>query len=113
MARRWPGSRRQHRAGHHRAHVRAHRHADGCRARTTNATVRTRGVMPDRRLRFSNPWPTQPPSGHNNVLRWALAHRLRRVPDSRDYGVEIATPTFERPNASADDITVTWIGHST
>jgi N-acyl-phosphatidylethanolamine-hydrolysing phospholipase D len=69
--------------------------------------------MPDRRLRFSNPWPTQPPSGHNNVLRWALAHRLRRVPDARDCGVEIATPTFDRPNASADDLTVTWIGHST
>jgi len=69
--------------------------------------------MRRRRQRFSNPWPTQPPPGHNNVLRWALAHRLRRPAESRPVATPVAKPTFSRPNALPDGLTVTWIGHST
>jgi len=66
-----------------------------------------------RSRRFSNPWPTQPPPGHNNVVRWALAHRLRRPADPSNSVVERATPTFASPRADPDELTITWIGHST
>jgi len=66
-----------------------------------------------RRPRFSNPWPTQPPPGHNNVLRWALAHRLTRPPDPPGRVLDAATPSFALPAARSDELTVTWIGHST
>ena len=63
--------------------------------------------------RFTNPWPTQPPVGHNNVVRWALAHRLRRSPEDGEPVVRHSAPAFSRPRAAADDLSVTWIGHST
>lgn len=66
-----------------------------------------------RRTRFSNPWATQPPPGHNNVVRWALAHRLRRPPDAPARAVGSLAPSFTSPRASADELTITWIGHST
>ena len=66
-----------------------------------------------RHRRFSNPWPTQPPPGHNNVLRWALAHRFARSPDAEAPAVRVATPAFATPAARATDLSITWIGHST
>ena len=63
--------------------------------------------------RFDNPWPTRPPAGHNNVVRWALAHRFRRGPDARSRVVEPVTPSFDAPRAAPGDLTVTWLGHST
>jgi N-acyl-phosphatidylethanolamine-hydrolysing phospholipase D len=65
-----------------------------------------------RSSRFSNPWVTRPPPGHNNVLRWALAHRFRRPPDA-EWVIETAIPSFAMPAARRDELTVTWIGHST
>ena len=63
--------------------------------------------------RFSNPWPTQPPPGHNNIVRWALAHRLVRGRDASERVVDVATPSFATPRACADELALTWIGHST
>ncbi|HEX6047667.1 MAG TPA: MBL fold metallo-hydrolase [Gemmatimonadaceae bacterium] len=63
--------------------------------------------------RFDNPWPTRPPAGHNNVVRWALAHRFRRSSDVGATTVEPATPSFDAPRAAPDALTVTWLGHST
>lgn len=63
--------------------------------------------------RFSNPWPTQPPPGHSNIVRWALAHRFTRPRDPARPVVDVATPSFATPRAALDDVTVTWIGHST
>ena len=64
------------------------------------------------RPRYVNPWPTRPPAGHENVIRWALAHRFRRPPDPSTAVVQLATPDFpERPAPS--DLIVTWLGHST
>ena len=69
--------------------------------------------MIGRRRRFSNPWLTQPPPGHNSVVRWALAHRLARSADPADSVVDLARPSFATPSAPVDDLAVTWIGHST
>ena len=66
-----------------------------------------------RRPRFSNPWATRPPPGHNSVLRWALAHRFTRPPDAPGRVVASIPPSFASPVALADELTVTWIGHST
>ena len=63
--------------------------------------------------RFTNPWPTRPPPGHNNVVRWALAHRLRRSAEPPRRVVEVTTPNFVEPRAGPGDLTVTWVGHST
>jgi len=65
------------------------------------------------RRRFTNPWPTRPPPGHNNVIRWALAHRFRRSTEPPGGAVAEATPSFSQPRAAADELTVTWVGHST
>ena len=65
------------------------------------------------RPRYTNPWPTRPPVGHNNVVRWALAHRLVREPDTGEAVVAAATPSVVTPRAGADALTLTWIGHST
>ena len=72
-----------------------------------------RAVSVAARRRFTNPWPTQPPPGHNNVVRWALAHRLKRSPEDGEYVVDLATPTYSSPRAEVDDLSITWIGHST
>ena len=64
------------------------------------------------RSRYENPWPTRPPAGHANVVRWALAHRFRRSPDPAVSVVPLGTPRF--PGRSRpDDVIVTWLGHST
>ena len=65
------------------------------------------------RRRFTNPWPTQPPPGHNNVVRWALAHRLVRAPDAPGPVVDLSAPSFAVPRADAGELTLTWVGHST
>jgi glyoxylase-like metal-dependent hydrolase (beta-lactamase superfamily II) len=65
------------------------------------------------RPRFQNPWPTQPPPGHNNVLRWALAHRFLRTRESPGPVVRTVAPSYDAPRAAPDALTVTWLGHST
>jgi N-acyl-phosphatidylethanolamine-hydrolysing phospholipase D len=65
------------------------------------------------RRRFANPWPTRPPPGHNNIVRWALAHRLRRSPDPSRPVVDVAMSSFTVPRAPVDELTLTWIGHAT
>lgn len=68
--------------------------------------------MAGRRPRYVNPWPTRPPAGHENVIRWALAHRFRRSPDPPDAVVPLAAPSFPE-RAAQGDLIVTWLGHST
>ena len=68
--------------------------------------------MGSRRPRYVNPWPTRPPAGHENVIRWALAHRFRRPPDVPGEVVPLATPSFP-DRAESGDLIVTWLGHST
>lgn len=63
--------------------------------------------------RFTNPWPTQPPVGHNNVVRWVLAHRFTRADDRGMRVVDLATPDFASPRPLVSELAVTWIGHST
>jgi N-acyl-phosphatidylethanolamine-hydrolysing phospholipase D len=70
-------------------------------------------MMRGRRSRFSNPWATRPPPGHNNVVRWALTHWFARKPDGPEPVVASAAASFVKPEASHDELTVTWIGHST
>ena len=64
------------------------------------------------RPRYENPWPTRPPAGHENIVRWALAHRFRRSPDPAGSVVPLATPTFQE-RAFPGELVVTWLGHST
>ena len=62
--------------------------------------------------RYVNPWPTRPPAGHENIVRWAFAHRFRRPPDPAGSVVPLATPSFP-DRAARGDLVVTWLGHST
>src|SRR5688572_15065986 len=65
--------------------------------------------------RFRNPWPTRPPDGHTNFLRWARAHRTTK-PKPRDPDPSVftvATPDVARPRAGVGELVLTWVGQST
>ena len=107
-------SRREHRARHHGRHVRRVRIVDRGGHGTPNAAKPgDRSMSVRARRRFVNPWPTQPPAGHNNVVRWALAHRLTRPRDGRVRVVELATPHVLSQRLDTRELALTWIGHST
>ena len=47
------------------------------------------------------------------MVRWALAHRLRRPAESDEPVVRYVAPTFASLRAAVDELTITWLGHST
>jgi N-acyl-phosphatidylethanolamine-hydrolysing phospholipase D len=64
--------------------------------------------------RFRNPWPSSEPLGLRPLLRWARDRRTHPPPPSPPRGwFPTATPEVVHPRASAGELTVTWIGHST
>jgi N-acyl-phosphatidylethanolamine-hydrolysing phospholipase D len=67
---------------------------------------------PDVYGRYRNPWPTRAPGGHETFVRWVFAHRLTRPSDPPAPVLERVTPDFAA-RAAADQLVLTWIGHST
>ena len=64
---------------------------------------------------FQNPWPAGQLHGFGAFLRWRLLnHDNRPSIDPRAFAAQHprATPTFCVPRAGADDLVLTWIGHS-
>jgi N-acyl-phosphatidylethanolamine-hydrolysing phospholipase D len=64
---------------------------------------------------FRNPSPDAAPHGFLSLARWMLwerlVHRRPRDPDPGEF--HRVAPSFARPRAAADRLTVTWVGHST
>jgi N-acyl-phosphatidylethanolamine-hydrolysing phospholipase D len=63
---------------------------------------------------FRNPWVAQAVPGFSGLLKWMLVHRTTR-PRPRDPDPSVfarVAPAFVRPRASAEQLTVTWVGHS-
>jgi len=65
--------------------------------------------------RFRNPWPNARPQGVLGLLRWVLVERLTtpRPADPPAAAFPRVGPTFEVPRAAPDQLTATWVGHST
>jgi N-acyl-phosphatidylethanolamine-hydrolysing phospholipase D len=63
---------------------------------------------------FRNPWPDATPAGAADILRWQAERRRNpRTPNPPRGHFPRATPAFATPRASGDEVTATWIGHST
>jgi len=63
---------------------------------------------------FRNPWPTADDRALGGLWRWVRVHRTTR--QSRSVPDEIfprAVPRVASPRAGADEIVITWVGHST
>jgi N-acyl-phosphatidylethanolamine-hydrolysing phospholipase D len=63
--------------------------------------------------RFRNPWPGARPHGLRDFLKWVRTRRTERRPDPPASIFPAARPEFPTPRAASDDLTVTWVGHST
>ncbi|HEX6533075.1 MAG TPA: MBL fold metallo-hydrolase [Gemmatimonadaceae bacterium] len=69
--------------------------------------------------RFRNPWPGAEQHGMGDFLRWRLERWIARerapAPDTAEAppNVPAAKPAFDVPRAHPDELTATWIGHST
>ena len=61
---------------------------------------------------FRNPWPSAELHGLREFLRWMATYDRRPDPTKRG-SLPTAAPTPIRPRASADVLTLTWVGHST
>jgi N-acyl-phosphatidylethanolamine-hydrolysing phospholipase D len=63
---------------------------------------------------FRNPWPDARPADTGDILRWQAERRQNpRAPNPPPGFFPRATPRFASPRAAADQVTVTWVGHST
>ncbi|MFN2398587.1 MAG: MBL fold metallo-hydrolase [Gemmatimonadaceae bacterium] len=64
---------------------------------------------------FRNPWPDGTPQGFLAFLKWNLIDRLlKSLPSDPPLGTFTRVrPSFQNPRAHADDLTITWVGHST
>ena len=62
--------------------------------------------------RFRNPWPGARPHGFGDFLKWVSGRRGARQPNPPISAFPIAVPTFPIPCAAAEDLIITWIGHS-
>jgi N-acyl-phosphatidylethanolamine-hydrolysing phospholipase D len=63
---------------------------------------------------FRNPWPDAKPAETRDLLRWQAERRRNpRVPNPPPGHFPRATPRFATPRAPAEQITATWVGHST
>src|SRR5258708_38320952 len=64
---------------------------------------------------FQNPWPNGREPGFRDFLKWVLVERPlhRRPPDPPRPVFARATPSFPAPRAPAEQVVLTWVGHST
>ena len=64
--------------------------------------------------RFHNPWPGERERGFGGVVRWTLERLLHRRLDARTDGLASfpTQPSVRSPRAAANELCVTWIGHS-
>ena len=63
---------------------------------------------------FRNPWPDSEPRGWRDVMRWSLQRRRQNLAPPPPRGsFPTATPSISYPHASSDELSATWIGHST
>jgi N-acyl-phosphatidylethanolamine-hydrolysing phospholipase D len=63
---------------------------------------------------FRNPWPGVAEHGFGDVLRWQLGRIAAHLPEDPDVSAfPRAAPAFAQPRAPAEEVTVTWVGHST
>ena len=70
----------------------------------------------DPRGGFHNPWAGGSIDPHvGGLLRWWFVDRFRNppAPDPDPSSFPLAQPGFERPRATEDQLTVTWVGHAT
>ncbi|HEY8310289.1 MAG TPA: MBL fold metallo-hydrolase, partial [Gemmatimonadaceae bacterium] len=63
--------------------------------------------------RFRNPWPNASPHGLRDFLKWVSRRRGARRSDPPAPAFPVAPPSFTNPVAGADELTITWVGHST
>jgi N-acyl-phosphatidylethanolamine-hydrolysing phospholipase D len=63
---------------------------------------------------FRNPWPSAQMHGFRDFLKWSLIERRRnpRRPDPDPSTFQRTTPDFVVPRAAPDQLTVTWVGHT-
>jgi len=78
------------------------------------AMVEERGAPRGPDGRFRNPWPHSEPHGWRALLAWNRARR-RHPPAASPLRGSFATavPSPSLPRARSDELTATWIGHST
>jgi len=65
--------------------------------------------------RFRNPWPDAVPARLGGLLKWLLVHRPTRGRPPRPHPSVFPrrAPAFTSGRAARDDLTLTWVGHST
>lgn len=63
---------------------------------------------------FRNPWPEAQLHGFGDFLKWSLIDRRRnpRRPDPDPASFERLAPSFVIPRATPDQLTMTWVGHT-
>ncbi|MGD2136484.1 MAG: MBL fold metallo-hydrolase [Gemmatimonadales bacterium] len=61
---------------------------------------------------FRNPWPSAEPHGVREFLKWMVTYDRRRDPTKRG-AQPVADPAFATPRAAPDQVSLTWVGHST
>lgn len=65
--------------------------------------------------RFRNPWPDAAPGNLGGLLKWLLVHRPTRgrAPAPHPSVFPRRAPAYAAPRAGPDELTLTWVGHST
>jgi N-acyl-phosphatidylethanolamine-hydrolysing phospholipase D len=63
---------------------------------------------------FRNPWPAAELHGFADFLKWTLIERRRnpRRPDPDPSKFTLADPSFIVPRAAPEQLTLTWVGHT-
>ena len=64
---------------------------------------------------FRNPWPAAEVHGFKDFLKWTLVERRRspRRPDPSPASFSRADPAYVTPRADPEQLTITWVGHTT
>lgn len=64
--------------------------------------------------RFENPWPGFEKHGFRDAMKWMLQRRANRPPRSGEASLpKHVRSTFLVPRSSPDQLTATWVGHTT
>ena len=62
---------------------------------------------------FRNPWPAGQPGGFRDFLKWTLERRRNpRRSDPDPVTFTRVAPAFTAPRPAPDQLTITWVGHS-